>query len=315
MSRPPFQQLPFGALPATPRVPHPYFATPSRELSLDSRVFGQVRVHCRVLGSGPPLLLLHGLMTSSYSFRYVLEPLAQHFTVYVPDLPGSGRSSMPDRSYHPDAYADFVGELIDHLGIRGCAVVGNSMGGYITMRLALRDPTAMSRLLNLHSPGVRLPRLHALRVALGLPVSEAVLQQVIAVSPERWVQRNVHYYDETLKSREETREYAAPLSTRAGRRAFHRILKDTLDVREMAVFEDQLRVRRDRGLPFPVPLMLMYAPRDPMVPAEVGDRMRALVPGATFVKLREGSHFAHVDAPRAFLDSAVPFLRGADGEP
>jgi pimeloyl-ACP methyl ester carboxylesterase len=83
----------------------------------------------------------------------------------------------------------------------------------------------------------------------------------------------------------------------------------------MAVFEDQLRVRRERGLPFPVPLMLMYAPRDPMVPPRWATGCARSCPDATFVKLREGSHFAHVDAPRAFLESAVPFLRGADGEP
>ena len=76
--------------------------------------------------------------------------------------------------------------------------------------------------------------------------------------------------------------------------------------------EGELTARRARGARFPVPLMLMYAARDPMVPPEVGERMRALVPDAAFVKLREGSHFAHVDAPRVFLESAVPFLRGAE---
>jgi pimeloyl-ACP methyl ester carboxylesterase len=291
-------------------VPHPYFRTEARELSLDTRSFGSLRVHCRVLGHGPPLLLVHGLMTSSYSFRYVLEPLAQHFTVYAPDLPGSGRTDAPDRSYHPDRYVEFLSELVDALGIRSCAAVGNSLGGYLCMRLALSDPSALSRLLNLHSPGVPLPRLHALRVALSLPVSEAILQRVIALHPELWVQRNVHYFDETLKSREETREYAAPLRTRAGRHAFYRVLRDTLDVREMARFEQQLRARRDRRRAFPIPLQLMYAPRDPMVPPEVGRRLRALLPDAQFVALSEGSHFAHVDAPSAFLSAALPFLRG-----
>ena len=185
MSRAPFQQLPFAALPALPRIPHPYFSTPARELSLHSTAFGDVRVHCRVHGSGPPLLLVHGLMTSSYSFRYVLEPLGQHFTVYVPDLPGSGRSSMPDRSYHPDRYAEFLGELIDALGIRGCRTVGNSLGGYLAMRLALRDRGAMSRLLNLHSPGIPLPRLHALRMALGASperVARAVVMESVGLA-------------------------------------------------------------------------------------------------------------------------------------
>ncbi|MCB9660765.1 MAG: alpha/beta hydrolase [Polyangiales bacterium] len=309
--RAPFQQLRFSELPERPRLPHPYASTPARELQLETRAFGPVRVHCRVTGEGPPLLLVHGLMTSSYSFRYVLEPLGRHFTVYVPDLPGSGRSAMPDRSYHPERYVEFLSELIDALDIRGCAAVGNSLGGYLGMRLALHDAAALSRLVNLHSPGIPLPRLHLLRAALGLPLSEAVLQRAIALHPELWVQRNVHYFDETLKSREETREYAAPLRTFEGRHAFFRILRETLDVDEMARFTGELETRRARGERFPIPLQLMYAPRDPMVPPRVGDRLRALLPGAEFVALTRGSHFAHVDAPDAFLDAALPFLTRA----
>lgn len=313
--RAPFRQLPFGQLPEQPRVPHPYFDTPARDLHLDSRAFGRLSVHCRVLGAGPPLLLVHGLMTSSYSFRYVLAPLSEHFTVYAPDLPGSGRSGAPDRSYHPDRYSEFLSELVDALGIRGCAAVGNSLGGYLGMRLALREPDALGRLVNLHSPGVPLRRLHALRAALSLPVSEPILQRLIALDPERWVQRNVHYYDETLKSREETREYAAPLRTPAGRHAFYRILRETLDVHEMDRFTRDLGARRLQGVRFPVPLQLLYAPEDPMVPPVVGQKLRALLPDAEFVALREGSHFAHVDAPQAFLEAALPFLLERDAAP
>jgi len=50
-------------------------------------------------------------MTSSYSWRYLLAPLGARFTVYAPDLVGAGRSDKPDRSYHPDAVATFVGAL------------------------------------------------------------------------------------------------------------------------------------------------------------------------------------------------------------
>ncbi len=72
----------------------------------------------------------------------------------------------------------------------------------------------------------------------------------------------------------------------------------------MRRFEAELRSRRG----FPIPLLLVYAKRDPMVPPSVGDRLRALLPTARFEQLADASHFAHVDAPDAFLRAAVPFL-------
>src|SRR5678816_421644 len=108
----PFQQLHFAQVPDEPRLPHPYFDTRTETLRIDSRPFGPVDVHVRIHGSGPPLLLVHGFMTSSYSWRYCLEPLGRHFTLYMPDLVGSGRSSKPDCRYGPDALADSIGETI-----------------------------------------------------------------------------------------------------------------------------------------------------------------------------------------------------------
>jgi pimeloyl-ACP methyl ester carboxylesterase len=57
-----------------------------------------------------------------------------------------------------------------------------------------------------------------------------------------------------------------------------------------------------------VPLQLVYARRDPMVPPSVGERLARLVPGAELAWLEAGSHFAHVDAPEALLAAALPFL-------
>ncbi len=308
MSRRPFQQLPFAELPELPRVPHAYDDAEQRTLHVDSRPFGRMDVHLRTMGSGPPLLLVHGFMTSSYSWRYVLEPLSQHFTVYAADNPGAGRSDKPDRSYDPASLAEWVGELIDHLGISGAPVIGNSLGGYLCMRLALRRPDAIGRLVNLHSPGVPTKRLYALDAVMRLPGTYGLVRRLVHWNVERWVQRNVHYYDETLKSREETREYAAALASDAGVRAFARQLAETMRPRHMNAFVAELEARRDGGGGFPTPLMLMYAKDDPMVPPVVGDRLRALVPDAEWVQLTEASHFAHVDNPGAFLAPTLRFL-------
>lgn len=301
----PFQQLPFAAVPDAPRLPHPYFAAEQRRVTVRTSHFGPVTMHVSVFGEGPPLLLLHGLMTASYSFRYVMETLGRHFTLYMPDLLGGGRSDKPDTSYGPDDLARSVGELMGELGIRGAPAIGNSMGGYLLMRLALLDPAAMSRLVNLHSPGLPTARMQALSVVSAFPPAfEGVVGALVRLNPERWVHTNVHYYDETLKSREEHREYAGALTSPNGCLGLARHLSDTLSVREMRRFEEKLKTLER----FPIPLLLVYARQDKMVPPVVGERLARLIPDARIEWLEEASHFAHVDAPGAFLGAALPFL-------
>jgi pimeloyl-ACP methyl ester carboxylesterase len=301
----PFERLPFEALPARPARAHAYFDMVARDVVLESRPFGSHRVHVRELGSGPPLLLLHGLMTSGYSWRFVVAALAERFRVVVPDLVGAGRSDKPDREYTPLALATWIGELADTLGIAGCPVVGNSLGGYLCLHAALEQPKLASRIVNIHSPGIVDARLRALSVALKLPGARALVAALARRDPERWAHRNVHYFDERLKSREEAREYGAPLASPEGSRAFVRYLAETIAPAPMAELVRRLEARRESGEPFPVPLLLVYARRDPMVPPYVGERLHALIPSAELRWLDDSSHFAQVDSP----DELVALIR------
>ncbi len=301
----PFEQLRFADVPDLPRVRHGYANVPGREVVVDSPELGAVSVHVREHGAGPPLLLVHGLMTSSYSFRYVLEPLGRHYRCIALDLPGAGRSDKPDRPYRAEVLARFLGRAMETLDIAGARVIGNSLGGYLCMWLALLRPDLVGRLVNIHSPGVPLARLHLLKQVLRVPGAEKLLYHLIQRDPERWAHRNVHYFDETLKSREEAREYAAPLSSAEGRRSLYRYLAECVDPGDMGRFVDALR-----SGPFPVPLLLLYARRDPMVPPVVGRRLHELVPSAQMVWMEDASHFAHVDAPARLVEHVLPFLEG-----
>ena len=308
----PFRRGKFEELPETPRVPHRYADTRLEKVAVTTDELGACTAAVRTFGKGPPLLLVHGLMTSSYSWRYVLEELGARWTLYMPDLPGNGDSDRPqDRAYHPEAMAVWIGAVQRALGIRGCPVIGNSMGGYLCMRLALRDPDAMSRLINVHSPGVPEWRLWGLRVGLGIPGVKSLVARVARRSPERWVHRNVHYWDESLKSREEARIYGGQLASRDGSRAFVKHLAETMAIGPIREFHRTLSARKAAGEKFPVPLLLLYAERDPMVPPRFGDVFASLIPDAKLVRMREASHFAHVDAPQVFLPPVLEFLAPA----
>ncbi len=304
----PFKPGPFDALPDAPRRPHIYFETSERRLEMTSQPFGKIGIRLREHGQGPPLLLVHGLMTSSYSFRYVMEPLGRHFRVIVPDLPGAGQSDKPDARYSGAALATWIVELVDALGIRGCAAIGNSLGGYLCMRAALDEPGLFGKLIDMHSPGLPEARLTALHAALSVPGVQAALARWVRRDPERWAHRNVHYFDESLKSREEAREYAAAISDAAGARAFVRYLADALAPRELGDFVAQLEALRAAGKPFPSELLMLYATEDPMVPPDVGRRLHALVPGAELVWLEQSSHFCHVDSPERVVEIALGFF-------
>lgn len=309
MSLRPFQQVPFDQLPDLPRVPHDWDRASAHDVRVEGTPLGSFRMRHYVAGSGPPLVLVHGLMTGAWSWRYMIEPLGRHFTLWMPDLPGAGDSDCPSGKYSADALADVLAAWMRANGLIGVPVVGNSLGGYVVMRMVLRHPELVSRCLNLHSPGVPIARLYLLRAVLSLPGSAALLSALVRRSPERWVHRNVHYYDETLKSLQEARVWAEPLRRADGRLAFHRWLRDAINPFDMRTFVDVLSQRRTRGESFPVPLRLVYASADPMVPPSVGHALHALVPDADMVWLDEASHFAHVDNPDAFVSAALPWLQ------
>ena len=98
-------------------------------------------------GSGPPLLLVHGLMITGEMFEPVIEHFATRYRVIVPDLRGHGRSRGLQPPYTAAQLASDLSRLLDHLDIDSTAVLGYSQGGAIAQQLALDDPQRCSRLV------------------------------------------------------------------------------------------------------------------------------------------------------------------------
>ena len=110
--------------------------------------------HYLTAGEGPPLLLLHALGESALDWRWVLPDLARTHRVYAPDLPGFGDSAKPTADYSPVFFEGFVATFLDALEVERAAVVGNSLGGLIALRLALSEPARTSALVLIDSAGL-----------------------------------------------------------------------------------------------------------------------------------------------------------------
>ncbi|MBX7112617.1 MAG: alpha/beta fold hydrolase, partial [Dehalococcoidia bacterium] len=137
-------------------------------------------VRYRVLGEGPPLVLLHGITSSSRAWSEVLPGLAERHTVIAPDLLGHGESAKPMGDYSLGAYASGVRDLLVALGIERATVVGHSLGGGIAMQLAYQFPERVERLALVASGGLG-RSVHPMLRAATLPGSEVFL--ALAVRP------------------------------------------------------------------------------------------------------------------------------------
>lgn len=115
-----------------------------------------VRVHYHDIGQGPVLVLLHGSgpgATGWSNYSRNVAALSRDFRLLIPDLPGFGRSDMkPVDARVPGFWADMIVGLLDVLDLPKAHFVGNSMGGMVTLKIALEQPGRIDRML-LMGPG------------------------------------------------------------------------------------------------------------------------------------------------------------------
>ena len=132
----------------------------------EMQLHGQ-RVSYRTAGSGPALLLLHGIVNSSDTWARVAPLLSDRFTVIAPDLLGHGESATPRGDYSLGAHASGARDVVTALGHERVTVVGHSLGGGIAMQYAYQFPertrAARARLQRRARP--RRPHAAARRVA------------------------------------------------------------------------------------------------------------------------------------------------------
>jgi len=111
-------------------------------------------VNCVEAGSGPVLLLIHGMAGNVGNWQEVIEPLARHHTVVAPDLPGHGASAPGAGDYSLGALAAGLRDLLVLLGHERATLVGHSLGGGIAMQFAYQFPEITERLVLVSSGGL-----------------------------------------------------------------------------------------------------------------------------------------------------------------
>jgi pimeloyl-ACP methyl ester carboxylesterase len=110
-----------------------------------------LKIFSTVRGAGTPVILLHGFPMNSNVWNNFAIPLATHYKVYTPDLPGFGKSKLLDLPFTIEAVASQLLEWMDEQRIENPVVIGHSLGGYVTLAMAAKYPERLAGIGLFHS--------------------------------------------------------------------------------------------------------------------------------------------------------------------
>jgi len=228
------------------------------------------RLHYQTVGSGDPVVLIHGLSASSRWWHRNIDALAERFTLHIIDLIGFGRSRGRQR-FNLAESAALLAHWMETIGLERAHIVGHSMGGYIAAQLAAEFPEKVNRLV-LVDAAVPLPRKTRLQHL-------SQLSREMRYTPPRFL------------------HLLATDAMLAGPRT-------VLSAANQLIVADL-----EPELPkIAAPVLLIWGANDPLVPPAVADRLEELIPNARRHVIPGCGHKPMLERPAEFNEAVIAFL-------
>jgi pimeloyl-ACP methyl ester carboxylesterase len=258
-------------------------------------------------GSGPALLLLHGLGCDHTTWLPVVATLARRYTVIAPDLLGHGRSAKPRADYSVGGYANGMRDLLTVLGIDKVTVVGHSFGGGVAMQFAYQFPERTERLV-LVAPGGLGPDVAPAIRAITLPGFHQAMGLVTLPGVRHLTTAGLRALSATGISRvrdlDEVAEIIDSFKDPRARRAIRHVVSAVVDWR------GQIITMVDRAyLTEAMPMCVIWGTEDAVIPVEHAGIAAEFAPAATVEVIANAGHFPHKDHPQRFVRILDDFIR------
>jgi pimeloyl-ACP methyl ester carboxylesterase len=265
----------------------------------------------RSAGTGPVLVLLHGIANSSQTWENVASRLSERFTLIAPDLLGHGESATPRGDYSLGAHATGVRDLLTALGIEHATVVGHSLGGGIAMQFAYQFPERCERLVLVSSGGLG-REVHLLLRAAALPGADWVLP-LLTSSQVVGVGRHLGGLLKRVRlapggDAEVLAQGFASLDSAGSRQAFLHTVRAVIEPSGQRVSaHDRL------ALAAPIPSLIVWGEKDSIIPVAHGEAAHEAIAGSRFEVFPGAGHLPHDDDPERFAEVLADFCANTDG--
>jgi len=252
-------------------------------------IYGQ-KIHYIEAGSGPNLILLHGLGGSSQVWQFNIGPLAEKYHVFVPDQIGFGKSDKPLVNYRIRTYVDFLDQFCKQLKIERARLVGNSMGGWIAAIYAATYPDRVDKLVLADAAGYAPPKDFDTRAFFGLNPTTREGMKILSAK--------VFYNKAFLTDAAIDQAMAARLG--AGDGFTIKSITESI-IRGEDFLDDVVKTIK-------TPTLIVWGREDGLVPLSEGERFHKDIAGSTLIVFDQCGHVPNIEKAGEFNAAVIKFL-------
>jgi pimeloyl-ACP methyl ester carboxylesterase len=257
-------------------------------------VFG-AKIHYLEAGSGPVVILLHGLGGDATNWAPTIGPLAQKYRVIVPDQIGFGKSDKPLINYRVGTLVDFLAGLYKELKIERASLVGNSLGGWTVTAFALAHPEKVDRLVLVDAAGFAITGDLDPKVLNGLnPSTRAAVKEMMPL---------VFYNAQMFTSDAAVDTFFARKMTAGDGYTIQRFI-DSIGYGQ-DVLDKKLGALKH-------PTLIIWGREDGLTPLAMGERFKKEINGSQLFIIEKCGHVPQLEKPAEFNTALMKFLSGAD---
>jgi pimeloyl-ACP methyl ester carboxylesterase len=260
-------------------------------------------------GSGPVLLLIHGMAGTCDNWEAVLEPLAINHTVIAPDFPGHGASAPGGGDYSLGSLASGLRDLMLTLGHERATLIGHSLGGGVALQFTYQFPEMVERLALVSSGGLG-PDVSPVLRAAALPGAELFISATAGVGSRigSVVGRGLGLVGlrPSTDLAEVTRGYAT-LTDPERRKAFVATLRSVVGTQGQRVAALDKLYLADA-----LPLLIVWGENDPIIPVDHAREAHAQLPSSRLEIFEDTGHVPQLERPGRFIAVLERFLAETD---
>ena len=262
------------------------------------------------LGSGPPVIFIHGLSGCWQNWLENIPFFARDHRVVAVDLPGFGHSEMPAEELSISGYADTIDVLMDELGIDTARIVGNSMGGFIGAELAIQHPARVERLVLVAAAGLSIESIRTERTQGMRHRAENVAFFTLGHLASRSHQ---------VASRPRLRSALLLVVAAHPAKLPAALAQQQVQGSGKPGFSDALEAMcryplRDRLEKIGCPTLIVWGDKDRLVPLKDASVFEQLIPNSRKIIYDDTGHVVMMERPARFNEDVLAFLQEEPSE-
>lgn len=251
-----------------------------------NRQVNGLNINYEVSGEGTPVILLHGWLCTLETMKPIANVLEKDFKIYNVDLPGFGKSDMPEKPFNTNDFGDFLNGFIKELKIEDPILIGHSNGGRTILNYAGRNLGEPKRIVLIDSAGIKPKRKASYYIKV---YTFKTLKKFLSIFPDVEMFNNIR---ERVLGKFGSSDY----------KNSPEILRRTMST---IINEDQTSMMKN----IKAPTLLLWGENDTDTPLADGKIMEKNIPDASLITIQNAGHFSYLDSYQQCMEIIQNFLK------